>query len=56
VQLKLQRAAVHVTLDVGALRLKARWETAGFDEVTTYIQNGNAIFTAASSPRVFGRH
>jgi uncharacterized protein (DUF1697 family) len=36
---------------VSMAKLKVCLETAGFEEVTTYIQSGNVIFTAASSPR-----
>ena len=36
---------------VSMAKLKACLETAGFDEVTTYIQSGNVVFTTAISPR-----
>jgi uncharacterized protein (DUF1697 family) len=36
---------------VSMAKLKACLETTGFEAVTTYIQSGNVIFTAASSPR-----
>ena len=37
---------------ISMTKLKACLEAQGFDEVTTYIQSGNVLFTAPASDRV----